>query len=383
MSTAVDITPDLPQSIRPFAPVVTPAANRNNNFNILRLILATLVIFSHSPELTDGNRNRELLTRIFGTLSFGEVAVNGFFLLSGFLIVQSWQRKPNFPDYLKKRVLRIYPGFIVASLVSAFIVGPLGSNAAQYFSEFRFAAFLWDTALLRMPSTPPVFDGQPHALVNGAMWTIQYEFRCYLLVALFGTWGLIGRRSQWLALSGVVLLLSLVPELTSKLVFAGSDFLFANQLELIRFLAFFCSGGCFYLFRDRIRYKTGWLIAAALVLCLFMFKEKTAQLGLATCGAYLLFWFAHAPIKCLERFRNAPDISYGVYLYGWPIQKLLVWYIPSISPWLLFVLSCGFSAICGLLSWNLVERPFLNLVRKRESKEAVITGESAAVVVNG
>lgn len=378
MSAAVNTTSVLTESAKP----ASAAGNRNNNFNVLRLILATLVIFSHSPELIDGNRNRELLTRIFGTLSFGEVAVNGFFLLSGFLIVQSWQRKPNFPDYLKKRVLRIYPAFIVASLVSAFIVGPLGSNAAQYFSEFNYVAFVRDMLLLKMPSVPPVFEGQPHALVNGAMWTIEYEFRCYLLVALFGFCGLIGRRSLWLALSGVVLLLSLAPELTSKLVFTGSNHLFANQIELFRLLAFFCSGGCFYLFRDRVRYKTGWLIAAAIVVCLCMFKEKTAQLGLATCGAYLLFWFAHAQIKFLERFRTAPDISYGVYLYGWPIQKLLVWYIPSISPWLLFVLSCGFSAICGLISWNMVEHPFLKLVRKKEPQASIPSNESAAVAVN-
>ena len=107
-----------------------------NNLNFLRLLLAALVLLSHSPELIDGNRDREILTRIFHTISAGELAVNTFFLISGYLIVQSWQRHPKAAVFLRKRIIRIYPGFILASLVSALIVGPLGAHAANYFAQF-------------------------------------------------------------------------------------------------------------------------------------------------------------------------------------------------------------------------------------------------------
>lgn len=56
-----------------------------------------------------------------------------------------------------------------------------------------------------------------------------------------------------------------------------------------------------------------------------------------------------------------PDFSYGIYLYGWPVQKLLIWYLPLISPWLLFLLSAGISSGCGLLSWYIIEKPCLLL----------------------
>jgi len=88
----------------------------------MRLILAGLVMLSHAPTLIDGDRHRELLTMLFGTQPLGAMAVDGFFLLSGFLIVQSWATDPNLGRFLLKRVLRIYPAFIVASIVSVFLV---------------------------------------------------------------------------------------------------------------------------------------------------------------------------------------------------------------------------------------------------------------------
>ena len=105
-------------------PLSTAINGRNNNFGIIRLVLALLVIVSHVQELIDGNRSNELLTRLFHTRSFGDVAVDGFFVLSGCMILQSWQRVPKLWPYLCKRCLRIYPAFITATLVAAFLIGP-------------------------------------------------------------------------------------------------------------------------------------------------------------------------------------------------------------------------------------------------------------------
>ncbi len=340
-------------------------SNRSNNFNLLRLLFAAMVLLAHAPELADGDGRRELLTRVFGTLSLGEVAVAGFFLLSGCLIVQSWRRTPDLADFLKKRVLRIYPGFIAASLVSALVVGPLGAPAAHYFSQFSLPHFLKAMLLLRIPATPPVFAGSHYPEVNGSMWTIAIEFRCYLLVAAFGVAGLLRRRGVWLALTGAALLLSLLPEVVARLHFPGGHVVLGDLNALARLLPFFCVGGCFALFRERIALKPFWalLAAGALVACLF--GHKTASFGLATFGAYLLFWFAEVQSPLLARFRRLPDISYGVYLYGWPVEKLLLWYFPGSSPWLVFALACIFCAVLGLASWFGVERPFLRLKPKK------------------
>lgn len=148
----------------------------SNNFNFLRLLLTVLVLLSHSPELIDGDRHREILTSLFHTISFGELAVDGFFLLSGYLITQSWQRTPQLLNFLKKRILRIYPGFIVATLMCAFVVAPLGASHSNYFAQFNAFQFLKGMLLLSPPVVPPVFISQPYPFVNGAMWTIAYEF---------------------------------------------------------------------------------------------------------------------------------------------------------------------------------------------------------------
>src|ERR1700722_9985256 len=101
---------------------------RANNFSILRMLFATLVILSHSYELIDGNRSREMLTHIFGTISFGILAVDGFFIVSGYLITKSYLSSAPM-NYLCKRILRIYPGFIIAFIASIILCQYVSSHS--------------------------------------------------------------------------------------------------------------------------------------------------------------------------------------------------------------------------------------------------------------
>src|SRR5690349_3903397 len=91
--------------------------HHRNGFGALRLIFASLVIVSHTPEIIDGDRRNEILTNVFGTISFGELAVFGFFIVSGYLITSSYLSSRSPIDYLLRRVARIYPGFIIAFLI--------------------------------------------------------------------------------------------------------------------------------------------------------------------------------------------------------------------------------------------------------------------------
>ena len=337
--------------------------NRRNNFNFLRLLFATLVILSHSSELIDGNRSRELLTEVFHTLSFGEFAVDGFFLLSGYLIVQSWESRPRIWPFLKKRVLRIYPGFIVASLICAFVVGPLAAEPAEYFSRFQWIRFIKDLFLLHVPAVPPVFKGTSYPLVNGAMWTISLEFKCYLLVLLLGLVGAVKARGVWLALALTVFGVFVVSKMGLHFDFLRWHLSLNNPL--IRLSAFFFAGGCFYLYRDelslhaRLSPTLAWLCVGLLLTLLF--SPLLAEPALALLGGFLLLHFAFMRIPALVRFQTAPDISYGVYLYGWPVQMLLIWYLPDITPLGVFVFALASCALLGLVSWYGVEKPFLKL----------------------
>ena len=330
-------------------------AHRGNNFNFLRLVLALLVILSHSPQLIDGNANREPLTRIVGFTSLGKLAVECFFLVSGYLILQSWAQSPQIWNFLKKRILRIYPGFLAASFFCAFIVGPLGAQPQKYFETFWYGGFIKSIFLLKIPEVPDVFQGQPYPSINGSMWSISLEFICYLFVLALGSLGIFRRKILWLFLA--IGLYSVVLYVTLGL---PSPY-FSLENPLFRLAAFFFIGGCFYLYRDLIYYKYLPALVCALMILVCVLILKIHYVFFAVAGAYLLFYLAFTQISFLKGFESLPDVSYGVYLYGWPIQKLILWYFPATTPTALFFISAFMSLLLGAASWYAVEKPFLRL----------------------
>lgn len=321
---------------------------RQNNFNLVRIVLALLVLLSHSPELVDGDRHREILTMVFGSVSFGEFAVDGFFLLSGYLIAQSWVSNPNAWAFLKSRLLRIYPGFVVSFLICTLIVGPLGSNPIEYFHTFWVGSFMKGILFLSPPVVADVFRGQPHASLNGSMWTISYEFLCYGVVLTAGVVGLFRVRHLWLTMTAAVFAAFAMLKLSNLHVVPG-----------VRLFCFFLCGTCYCLYRDQIKFK-GWVAAACFALTVIaLFSVPVAELGLASVGGYALLYMASRRSELLSHFNRLPDVSYGVYLYGWPLQKLLLWHFPGLSPWVLFALSAPASIVAGMISWYLIEKPAL------------------------
>jgi peptidoglycan/LPS O-acetylase OafA/YrhL len=353
--------------------MTTSPPSRQNNFNLLRLAFATLVMLSHAPELIDGNRSREILTRTFHTLSFGEFAVDGFFLLSGYLIVQSWTNAPRLFDFMRSRVLRIFPAFIVATLVCAYVVGPLAADPSIYFAHFWKTALVKGMLWLQPPVIPPVFAGTHYAAVNGSMWTIWPEFKCYLGVLIAGVSGMARRRNAWFAAT-LTLLAVFTLHRFGILGSPGNEDILSDPL--LRFASFFMIGACFYLFREWVNFDRRLAVLASIALLLGMFSLRLSELALLTAGAYLLFYIAFKPIALIENFNALPDVSYGVYLYGWPVQKLLLWYFPMMSPWVLFVLSCLAAVLCGVVSWYVVEKPFLRFKSRNRIK-------SPSVQLNG
>jgi len=130
----------------------------------------------------------------------------------------------------------------------------------------------------------------------------------------------------------------------------------------IRFAAIFGCGALFYLYRDRIRYDWRAATLAVSGLVASMFSSYLAEAALATLGGYVLFWFAfNVKSPTLARVGRKVDISYGVYLLAWPVQKLLIWSDPEISPWLVFIATTAIAGFLALGSWLLVEKPCLNL----------------------
>jgi peptidoglycan/LPS O-acetylase OafA/YrhL len=364
------ISIDLQTSKRNFRESASSTGNapqRNRIFDFVRIVLAMLVLLSHAPELIDGDRSRELLTRYGHVgISFGEVGVDFFFVLSGYLITRSWVLDPKLGDYLKKRVLRILPGYVVAFIGSIIICGliaPSQPRITWFENLFRSPLLVHGIIsflMLSVPWTPDAFPGQAFHAVNSSLWTLGFEFRCYLLVALFGVLRLFRIRAAWL-----------LTTLALGLAFPFRDWIDAHSWhhytwisggvgEDIRLFFAFLLGGSFFLYKKYIPFRPTLANAAVLLLVASLFTQTQFHLVLLVAGTYLMFNLERIQLPNIGWHTKIPDISYGMYVYGWPVQQLCLWFLHP-NPWILFLLSSVISMFMGALSWHFVERPMLAL----------------------
>lgn len=339
-----------------------------NNFGLLRLSFALCVLVSHSFELVDGNRSREPLTYLFGTISLGELGVAGFFIVSGYLIAQSLENSTSLRSYFWKRLLRIYPAFVVAFALCIFVVGPLSGADMNAVTAAGWAKQFLEMLKLDMPDLPGAFAGLHYPALNGSMWTIAYEFRCYLLLAVLGAVGLLRLRWLLLSLTLIMLLFEAFHDFGDR---APLAYLIGLPKDALRLTALFLAGSLFYSFRDSVAYGTGRvasMVALALIVCLF--NSTTATLALPVLGGYLIFWFAFLDgTPLLNAINNRTDLSYGIYLYAWPVQSLLIKSVPGITPWSVILLTTMATVCLALLSWHFIEAPSLKLKRLKTRPE--------------
>ncbi len=349
-----------------------------NNIGFLRLVFASLVIIGHAPEMTDGDRHREPLTLLFGTVSLGTLSVDAFFLLSGFLIAMSMAKSGSLSNYLERRVLRIYPAFVVSYLLSVFLLGPIVGAELWHSLPATFARL----AVLREPMRyPGQLPGLHYPLLNGSMWTISYEFRCYLLVALLGVAGLLGRTRIIVCLTAVALLASVAVTFAQvqgmidgfALSHRAIEWIFGVPSRALRLTSVFLVGVSLYVCRDgalRLLNPATAFVSAA-VCAVLLLNAHTADVAVATLGAVPLFWIAlKADIGPLQRINDKWDISYGTYLYGWPVATFLLWMQPTISPWLLAAMTLPISFALGAASWFGLEKRVKDLRRSHSTAVA-------------
>ncbi len=350
-----------------------------NNIGVLRLLFASLVIVGHAPEMVDGDRSRESLTMLFHTLSLGELSVDAFFLLSGYLITKSMMQTGRLLPFLERRVLRIVPAFAVAYLLSVFVLGPLVGSQIWGDLTRTIVRFV----LLR---EPPAYDGQfpglqTYPLLNGSLWTISHEFHCYLLVALLSVVGLLRHRWAVLALTVVLLAVAvlatfpiLADPLTRLYDMSAVRLLVGSPQAVVRLTPIFMVGACWFLFEAEMerRATAGVAFACALICCALLYHDPHfAELGLTLFGGLALYWISFkAEIGRLQIINRRWDISYGTYLYGWPIAIYLVWRFPSISPWIVASVALPLAILAGAASWWGLEKWTKDLVRSKSQSRA-------------
>ena len=342
---------------------------RHNGLGFLRLAFASMVIAAHVPEIVDVSDDRELLYSLTANATLSTLALPGFFIISGFLISQSFQASPGIGAYLLKRAARIYPALIVASLLCMLVVAPLAGADLGQLTLHNVVAGVARAAILSRPVIYGAFPGQhyndPHSALDGPIWTIQYEFACYLLVIVLGSQGLL-RRPAVLATASVVCLIASLAMPAGRFGWLSHPDLFAGVPGMgVLLLGMFLAGATFASVQERVPVSRGGVVAAAAILIASLFSHVLTPFGLAICGTYLIFAFAQAAgDTAFGRINNRNDISYGVYLYGWPAEQLLIRYMGSGSLVLLGVLTWAIAAVLGTASWFLVERPALAFAKR-------------------
>jgi peptidoglycan/LPS O-acetylase OafA/YrhL len=328
-------------------------ARRRDNFLLLRIVAALMVIYGHSFPLTRDTGTTDIFLRHHWPMYSGDIAVAMFFVISGFMVSGSDLARHDLLDFAKARLLRIVPAFALVLVLCAVVVGPVMTTLApgDYFRDPAVPAYVFKNLHFSSDMAwqlPGVFQGNVRDAINGSIWTLPAEMRMYLLTAALGAFGLLAHR--WL---GTAALLALV-----WLGAAHREYIPLHQ-DWFRLAGFFALGILVQLHKDRLHVRHGAMLMLALVVYLSMRASSMPWL-FALGLAYFCFWFAYRTPTWgwLERWG---DPSYGVYLWGWPVQQVLVAKMPGMSPWHNFLIAAVIALCLGYLSWWCLERPVLKL----------------------
>lgn len=331
----------------------------NNNFGLLRLCFALLVAFTHSFFFVDGNSSREPMIRLFHNLSLADVSVDGFFLISGYLVTKSYLQSKSGFEYLGKRVLRIYPGYIAACGVSLVIGAIAGGKFPKVDIQSILIGFI-GILFFRGVQLKDAFSHVPLHGINGSLWSIAYEFRCYVSLIFLGYLGMF--RNRYLVAGLTLLLVIACCILSDTPPQSNVDWFFGDRYDNVHCFALFLTGSTFYLLGDRVQLNGKYVIASLISLTALLAFKNSATAALALFGGYAIFWFAlRGPKGWFSKALNKTDLSYGFYLYAWPVGNLIEWFRPAISVWRLFLYTIVVSLALAYLSWKTIEKPSLNL----------------------
>lgn len=300
------------------------AFGRDNNFNLMRMVAALCVIMSHSYTIAYGKDYPEPLSGVLPGYSLGRLCVWTFFVISGFLISQSFDRRKHLVDFVLARFLRISPGLFISLVFTALVVGPLFTTLplGSYLRspEPLFYIIKNMILMLRQNSLPELFLQNPYpGQVNASLWTLYYEALCYALVAAVGLAMLVSRFSFVVFLFGFCVLeagMSLY-----KLKHYDAFMSHTMTAHLHELLLPFVLGMIWYRLRASVPVSMGIVASAVAVIVVWKWLALPFFIEVfVMCWSYLVIYMAFARVPLLLRYNRLGDYSYGVYIYSYPLQ---------------------------------------------------------------
>lgn len=337
---------------------------KNNNLTFIRLVAALSVIYGHTSAVVAG-APADWVAVTTGYAFIGGVAVDLFFLISGFLVTASILNG-GVKNYVISRVLRIYPALWVNLILVTFVMGgalttlsltDYLTNGAVW-SYFTGLAFTYKGGFF----LPGLFTQHHDQAVNGSIWSVLIEVWLYIVVLAFYTFGLMRSRAVFNTVFFVLIVV----------LWNDKSFLPAaiNGSTMMHVCLLFYIGSFLYINRDSVPVSPYFMLIALFLAGITLGTDKFAY------GYILLLVTFFCTVSFLKQFAwmdKWGDYSYGVYLYGWPAQQLTVWAFPEFTGNQNCLVASAIALVCGIASWHLIEKRAMRLkrvfIRKSETSK--------------
>jgi len=329
--------------------------SHRNNFTLLRLILAIMIAVGHGYAITGHPYNQPISP---DSKMWRSVILDMFFFISGYLVTGSALQSKNFFSFLMKRVLRIYPALIVTVLFTVFVLGAIFStfSLGNYFTSPVTWKYLFTLSGIHIEySLPALFKSNPDTSVNSSLWTLALELKLYLGLSLcYVTKFLFTKYYRWVA---VVLALFFTTLAVTGFTIKGD----AYNIAMWPLIAIFLTGSAMQMFK------------CSLKIIVMLFMSSFIILGLQSAGILLyriyideLIFYSTLALLLANNFNLGfylkNDYSYGLYLYAFPIQQVLVQLSGNkMHPAVNIALTLLIAGCIAVLSWKYIEKPSLNL----------------------
>ncbi len=354
-----------------------------NNFNLMRLVAAWLILFGHCYNLYD--HSTDPVHTVLGLPGATFYALACFFTISGYLVTASWLRQPHFKTYGLNRILRIFPGLAVMILLCILVLGPLVSSlsAADYFKHpdtLKYARGMFVFGLRY--NLPGVFDTLPYAnVVNGSLWSLKLEVQLYIALAILAVCRLLRPALLPLIalglLAGSVALAATTADATPSVL----GIKYGNLTNFTFWGFFFAAGSSLRLLREKIAFSALLLGAACIASFASYYLMPHGYYLHALLLPYVIIGLAlHAPVVNWKVIQKN-DLSYGIYLYAFPIQQTYLWLVADRYGMGGFIAIATLATfIAAWLSWHFVESKILALKPSRKAaRDSLISGHPDSV----
>jgi peptidoglycan/LPS O-acetylase OafA/YrhL len=340
------------------APPIKNNFTHNNNFDFLRFLAATFVWYGHCYSIVG---TQDPLEKLTGFESFGKFGVVIFFIISGYFITQSYDRKQKILPFLQNRFLRIFPALAVLLLLTVFVLGasittlPLKS----YFTDIDTWKYLRSILIFPLKyELPGVFMENPLHAVNGSLWTLKQEVRLYVILGLLGFIGVLNSRFMFFLF--LTLLLTSIYGAYSK----TDHFLWGKYDDVslaINLGVLFSGGSLLYLLRNHniLQFKL-FILFLGLLFASIDLPQGFSMILWNFSLIYIVIYLGFAKLPLIHKFGAKGDFSYGMYLYAFPLQQLSLYILGFDCNFNhLLILSFSLTLLFAVFSWYLIEKPVM------------------------